>query len=252
METSQAAMNASDLTDLFFGGMDKLGPGSTEDTLAVLARLPVREFARIVDAGCGSGRQTLDLARHLQRPVHAIDTYRPFLDRLRERAEQTGLGDLVKARCLDMTEIPAHFEGIDLLWSEAAIYNIGFARGLRLWYPAVRPGGYVVVSELSQIASELPEGVRRFWEKEYPGLQTHAANCAAAKAAGFRLLGTHRLPGTAWVEGYYDVLGPRAEARRQDPDQAVRAFAAALLEEIRIHAANGGGFAYVFYVLRKP
>ena len=245
-------MNESDLIDLFFGGMDKLGPGRTEDTLAVLATLPVREFDLIVDAGCGSGRQTLDLARHLQKPVHALDTYRPFLDRLRERAEQAGLGNLVKARCLDMTEIPAHFEGIDLLWSEAAIYNIGFARGLRLWYPAVRSGGYVVVSELSQIASELPEDARRFWEKEYPGLQTHAANCAAAEAAGFRLLGTHRLPDTAWVEGYYDVLGPRAEARRHHPDQAVRAFAAALLEEIRIHAANGGGFAYVFYVLQKP
>ena len=244
-------MNESELIDLFFGGMDKLGPGSTEDTLAVLATLPIQEFRTIIDAGCGTGRHTLDLVRQLQTPVHALDTYQPFLDRLLQRAEQAGLGDFVNAHRLDMAEIPAHFGEIDLLWSESAVYNMGFERALRSWYPAIGSGGFVVVSELSQIASELPEDARRFWEREYPGLQTHEANWAAAESVGFRLLGTHRLPDTAWVEGYYDILGSRAEARLHHPDQAVRDFAAGLLEEIRIHAANKGGFAYLFYVLQK-
>lgn len=244
-------MNESDVIDLFFGGMDKLGPGSTEDTLAVLGTLPVREFGIVVDAGCGTGRHTLDLARHLQTPVHALDTYQPFLDRLLQRAEQAGLGDLVKTHCLDMGEISAHFEQIDLLWSESAVYNMGFERALKSWYPAIRSGGFVVVSELSQIAAELPEDARRFWANEYPGMQTFEANAAAAESVGFQLLGTRRLPDIAWVEDYYDTLGPRAEAQLHHTDPAVRDFAAGLLEEIRIQAANNGAYAYLFYVLQK-
>ncbi|MCC5840021.1 MAG: class I SAM-dependent methyltransferase [Opitutales bacterium] len=245
-------MNESDLIDLFFGGMGKLGPGSTEDTLAVLAALPAQSFDLIVDAGCGSGRHTLDLARQLRKPIHALDLYQPFLDRLQQRAQQAGLGDLVTTHCLDMAAISTHFEQIDLLWSESAVYNIGFEQALRSWFPAIRPGGFVVVSELSQIAPELPEDARRFWEKEYPGLQTFEANRAVAKAVGFQHLHTHRIPDASWVEGYYDILRPRAEAHLPHPEPAVREIAAGLLEEIRIHAANEEGFAYFFYVLKKP
>jgi hypothetical protein len=161
------------------------------------------------------------------------------------------LGDLVKTHCLDMGEISAHFEQIDLLWSESAVYNMGFERALKSWYPAIRSGGFVVVSELSQIAAELPEDARRFWANEYPGMQTFEANAAAAESVGFQLLGTRRLPDIAWVEDYYDTLGPRAEAQLHHTDPAVRDFAAGLLEEIRIQAANNGAYAYLFYILQK-
>jgi hypothetical protein len=36
--------------DLMFGGMEKLGPGSNEDTLHVLRLLPRRRFSVVVDA----------------------------------------------------------------------------------------------------------------------------------------------------------------------------------------------------------
>jgi hypothetical protein len=55
-------MNDSDPITLLFGGMEKLSPGSNADTLHVLHLLPKQAFRVVVDAGSGTGRQTLALA----------------------------------------------------------------------------------------------------------------------------------------------------------------------------------------------
>src|SRR5262245_16218269 len=120
-------MNACNPIDLLFAGMEKLGPGSNADTLHVLRLLPERRFQVIVDAGCGTGRQTLALAKELGRPIHAVDSYEAFLKDLMRRAGEAGMDHLVVPHCLDMKDIPGVFPEIDLLWSEGAAYNIGFA-----------------------------------------------------------------------------------------------------------------------------
>lgn len=114
-----------------FGGMDKLGPGSDADTRAVLRPLPSARFRTVIDAGCGTGRQTMVLASELQTTIHAVDNYAPFLPHLNRRAAEAGIEHLVKTHCMDMADIPAVFRGIDLLWSEGAAYSIGFADALR-------------------------------------------------------------------------------------------------------------------------
>ena len=99
-------MDALDPIDLLFGGMDQLGPGSDACTLHALRRLPVQEFSVIVDAGCGTGRQTLALARALGTVVHAVDAHAPFLAHLTRRAEAAGIGHLVRMHHMDMKERP--------------------------------------------------------------------------------------------------------------------------------------------------
>jgi trans-aconitate methyltransferase len=79
-------MNNSNLIDLFFGGMEKLGPGSAADTRHVLGLLPKQHPRIVVDAGCGTGRQTLVLAKELGTRVHAVDSHGPFLKDLSGRA----------------------------------------------------------------------------------------------------------------------------------------------------------------------
>ena len=135
--------------DLLFGGMEKLGPGGNVHTLNVLRLLPGQQFHAVVDAGCGTGRQTLVLARELGTLIHAVDSYEPFLNDLRRRAEAAGIEHLIQTHCMDMKDIPAAFQPIDLLWSEGAAYNIDFAHALAIWASALVPDGLAVVSELS-------------------------------------------------------------------------------------------------------
>ncbi len=245
-------MSFDEVIDLFYGGMAQLGPGSDEQTRCVLGLLPARRLRSVVDAGCGTGRQTLVLARELGVPIQALDNHAPFLEELARRARAARVEHLVETHCMDMAEIPARFRDIDLLWSEGAAYSIGFAHALATWAPALAPGGLLVASELTALRDELSGKVREFFAREYPAMTSVAANRAAAEAAGLRVLATHELPAAAWVEGYYTVLGPRAAALVDHPDADVRAYARETLREIEVFGISAGSYGYVFYVLQRP
>src|SRR5918999_634397 len=94
--TIKELMNTYNPIDLLFGGMEKLGPGGDVHTLNVLRLLPKQQYRVIVDAGCGTGRQTLVLAKELDTLIHAVDSYEPFLHDLRQRAKIAGIERLIQ------------------------------------------------------------------------------------------------------------------------------------------------------------
>lgn len=244
-------INSNEPVDLLFGGMGKLGPGDDVHTLHVLHLLPERHFRLIVDAGCGAGRQTLTLAKELNTLVHAIDSYQPFLNDLVRRSKDAGLKHLVQPHQMDMKDIPEVFEKIHLLWSEGAAYNIGFENALKLWASAIVVDGFAVVSELSWLKDSVPDLVKEYFRSGYPDMKTVAHNVEVAENAGYRLLTTYTLPEQTWVDGYYDILGPRAEALMDHASPSVRDFAAETLKEIEMFQISTGSYGYVFYLLQR-
>ncbi|WP_286164202.1 class I SAM-dependent methyltransferase [Azoarcus sp. DN11] len=214
--------------------------------------IPYESFPLVVDAGCGIGRQSLALASRLRTKVHAIDTAAQHLDSLNRYSMQLGIGQLVQTHCMDMADIPAVFREIDLLWSECAAYHIGFPNALQTWLPAIRPGGYAVISELSWLRDDVPEHVRTYFRRGYPDMRKIDENLAIACTAGYEAIDTHVLSRAAWVDGYYDKLEPLATSLIQHPEKAVRTFAAQTLDGIRIFDSAENNYGYVFYVLRKP
>jgi len=248
MNQTQSIFNP---VDLLFGGMDKLGPGGDAHTLHVLSLLPKKEFRLVVDAGCGTGRQTMALAKELHAVVHAIDSHEPFLTDVVKRARQAQLAHYVQAHCMDMKDIPQRFQNIDLLWSEGAAYNIGFPNALATWKSALAPTGIVVVSEMCWLNENPPATVREYFQSGYPDMRTVQLNAAAAEGAGYKVLATYILPREAWVEGYYDVLGPRAQALLNHQDSSVRDFAAETIKEIDIFEHSSDSYGYAFFVLQR-
>jgi len=244
-------MTAANPVDLLFGGMENLGPGGNAHTVKVLRFLPATEFKVVVDAGCGTGRQTIALARELGTVVHAVDLHAPFLAELERRAREAKVEHLVRTHCMDMKDIPGVFQSIDLLWSEGAAYNIGLANALATWAPALAPDGFAVVSELSWLKEQAPAPVKEFFRSGYPDMQSVQDNIELAESAGYRLLGIYTLPRDAWVEGYYDVLAPRAMVLLDHADPSVRAFAAETIREIEVFERSDDSYGYVFYALQR-
>src|SRR5262245_3957868 len=244
-------MNTYDPVRLLFGGMEKLGPGSNDHTQHVLRLCPKQQVLVVVHAGCGTGRQTLALAKELGTLVHAVDSYEPFLNDLVRRAREANVEQLVQAHCLDMKDIPQVFQDIDLLWSEGAAYNIGFANALATWASAVIPGGFAAISELSWLKEQAPDAVREFFRSGYPDMQFLQENIAVAKRAGYKVLSTYTLPRQAWVDGYYDILGHRSKALLDHLDPSVRDFAAETVREIDAFQCSEDSYGYVFYVLQR-
>ena len=240
-------MSAVDPFDLLFAGLEKLGPGDNAYTRKVLKLLPQRRFKVVVDAGCGTGRQTLALAAELRALIHAVDSRASFLEQLSQRARAARLDGLVQTHSMDMKDIPTVFHDIDLLWTEGAAYSIGFGNAFATWHGAIVPGGFAVASELTWI-NEPSDTVREFFRAGYPDMQSIEDNIATVEQAGYRVLTTHTLPPQAWTDGYYDVLRPRARQMLDHPDPAVRALAADTLREIEIFEQSAGSYGYVFYV----
>jgi trans-aconitate methyltransferase len=244
-------MNTYYPIDLLFGGMEKLGPGGNVHTLNVLNLLPKQQFRLIVDAGCGSGRQTIVLAKKLDTMVHALDVHQPFLDDLTRRAKAAGIRHLIQTYCMDMKDIPSVFQHIDLLWSEGAAYNIGFSNALTIWASAIDPEGFTVVSEMSWLHEHVPVAAREFFQSGYPNMQSIQQNLTVAEQAGYRILSTYTLPREAWVEGYYDILEKRAKILVTHPDPSVRDFAVETIKEIEVFECSEDSYGYVFYVLQR-
>jgi trans-aconitate methyltransferase len=237
--------------DLLFADMEKLSPGDDGLSLYVLQSLPQHHFEVVVDAGCGAGRQTMVLASELGAPIHAVDSYQPFLSHLKRRAKEKALTHLVQMHCMDMKDIPRVFPRIDLLWAEGAAYNIGFANALATWSKAIQPNGFAVVTELCWLREKIPDAVKEFFRLGYPQMQSVPQNISIAEEAGYNIFNIYTLPQEAWVEGYYDVLEPRAKSLANHSDVAVREFAVETLKEIETFKISEDSYGYVFFLLQR-
>lgn len=234
-------------------GLPKQGPGSDASTryaLGAVRDLP--DAPRVLDLGCGTGRQTLVLARETGGHVTAVDIRQTFLDEVAEKAERAGLDEHIACLAVSMGELDFEPESFDLIWCESAIYSLGFAEGLALWKPLLRPGGALGVSEVCWLRDEAPAAVRKFWKEGYPAMQSHDANLAAIADAGYELLDSFVLPDADWEDGYYELLEPRLdELRAQCGTTGDHLVLDITRQEIDAFRNREGSFGYAFYVMRK-
>ena len=239
-------------------GLPRQGPGSREHTLQALEAVPDLPGApRIIDLGCGPGAHTVDLLTKLpDATVVAVDQLPVMLDELRRRAVAAGVADRLETVEGDMVELPAQVNRawFHLVWSEAAIYAVGFDRALAAWRHLLVPGGFIAVSDLvwTGPVDAVPEAARAFWAEEYPAMRSEADNRAAFEAAGYELAASFRLPASAWQDEYYRPLLARLpdfEAAHPNDEHATE-VAQATRREAEVVAAHHEAFAYVFYVGR--
>ncbi len=243
---------ARDVFRKLHDGLPKQGPGSDASTARALALCGALAPApRILDLGCGTGRQSLTLARLTGGLVTAVDVFAPSLAVLRERARAAGLGDRIETVQQSMGALALGARSFDLVWCESAVYTIGFDAALRAWRPLLAPGGALALSELAWLTPDAPERARSFWAVGYPAMRSHAANLRAIADASFMLADSFTLPDADWEDGYYAELASRIPALRAlHAEPEARAVLEAAQEEIAVFRERAGSFGYVFYAMR--
>lgn len=227
------------------------GPGDDASTAQAFSLLPsLPEQPRILDIGCGPGMQTLQLARLTSGPIIAVDNHAPYLDQLRRSLASENLGDRVEVLKADMQNLPFDAESFDLLWAEGSAYIMEFGNALRSWRSLLRAGGYVAVSEISWIRPEPPEAIEKFWQQEYPTMQTVEANLDVVKSLGYLPIAHFLLPESAWWAFYYTPLEQRIAELQ--PKYADNSDALEVLEshqrEIDLYRRYSDYYGYVFYI----
>jgi SAM-dependent methyltransferase len=243
------------LIDLHRDG-ERQGPGSEDVTRQAigLAGLDRTRPLTIADLGCGTGAASLVLARELDAHISAVDLSPDLLMTLTERARGQGLAGRITPIEASMDALPFDDETFDVLWSEAAVYSIGFAAGVTAWQRLLRPGGVLVVSELIWLTSTPPEEARLHWAHEYPQMGTGAERMADLERAGYAPVGFFVLPRSCWTERYYGPIAARIEAflARHGHSAAAQAVVEAERTEAALYERYGAHYGYGMFIAVRP
>lgn len=237
-----------------YGGVPRAGPGSFECTkkaFELMSEVPDEPY--ILDIGCGPGVQTVDLLKISKGRVLALDFLPLMLERTQANADMANVSERLEVVELDMAQMAFAPAGFDVVWSEGAIYNLGFENGLRAVREFVKPGGYVAVSDAVWLKADPPAPVRKLWEA-YPEIDTVENKLAVIDRLGYEQTGHFVLPATAWTAEYYDPMEKLIAEKRSEwagiPD------ALAVLEEARneieVFRKYSSYYSYGFFVMRRP
>lgn len=257
-----------------FESLPQQGPGddsSTEKAFKLLSNLPAKP--EILDIGCGSGRQTITLARISPGShIAAVDLHGPFIDLLKNNVLKSGYAD--RATCLvkDMSSLDFATESFDIIWSEGAAYSIGFLNAVFSWNKFLKPGGYMVLSELVWKRMDRPQEIRKFFATEYSDMKFYKdltwelnllnrdiTTGATPRPSNYTptpaliLQDNFFIPDESWWTGYYKPLADKIDQYRKlyPDDTKIKAVLDGLELEIDMHTKYADYYGYAFYILKK-
>jgi len=216
----------------YYSTLERQGPGSPEVTKKALSFIEgLNENSKIADIGCGSGGQTMIMAQTVPGTITGIDLFPLFVNKFNENAKKLGL----------------------LMYSEGAIYNIGFEKGLKEWRKFLKKGGYVAVSEVSWFTNERPKEIEDFWMDAYPEIDTIPNKLKQMQDAGYVPVASFILPEICWTEHFY---APQVQAqinflKKNEGNEAAEGFVENQRHETRLYHKYKDCYGYVFYIGKK-
>lgn len=149
---------------------DRQGPGSDAETkrAITLASLDDSQCLEIADLGCGTGASTLCLANNLNAEIIAIDFVPEFIEILRQKIDIHNLKQRFYPKVKSIDDLDFSNNELDVIWSEGAIYNIGFEKGIHYWRQFLKPKGVLAVSEITWLTDHRPHEIQAYWSTHYP------------------------------------------------------------------------------------
>lgn len=231
------------------------GPGGDAETERAidLAGLHRDRPLKIADIGCGTGASTLILAHLLNAKITAVDFLQDFLDVLQTRARSEGVVEKITPLCASMAELPFEDEEFDVIWSEGAIYNIGFNKGVADWRRYLKPGGLLIASEITWITGARSPELQDHWNREYPEIDTASAKIKALEDNCYSPMGYFVLPEHCWIDNYYEPMLANFQAflGRHGNSQEARVIVEAERHEIELYKKYKAHYSYGVYIARR-
>lgn len=232
------------------------GPGSDKLTKLAINLAGLNESSRelnIADIGCGTGASTLTLAENINSKITAIDLFDDFLKILQSRVKKKGLENKITPLRTSMDNLPFDKESLDVIWSEGAIYNMGFEGGISYFKQFLKNNGILSVSEITWLTSKRPEEIENHWKSEYPEIATASQKIKTLEDQGFKLIGYFPLSQKCWIDNYYNSLEQGFDdflARNSNTNKA-KSIIKNEIKEIELYKKYQDYYSYGFYIARK-
>ena len=147
--------------------------------------LPPMDNPSVLDIGCGSGIQTIELAKMCNGQITAIDIDVAALALLQRRIKEQGLSHRFSIMQVSMLNLHGLGKTYDIIWAEGSIYAVGFENGIRDWKQLLTKDGFLVVHDENNRVD---------------------AKLQIIKKHGYKILGQIEVPHEEWEERYYKPL----------------------------------------------
>lgn len=236
-----------------FLGLPRAGLGDnkfTRKAFSYLKNLPSEPF--ILDIGCGYGIQTLELARISKGKIIALDNYQPFLDILMANIKKGGFDNRIIPKNQSMLEMDFKNDTFDIIWSEGAIFIMGFRNGLKKCNQLLKNKGYFVVSDAVLFLPDLPKPLKDFWDERDPAIKDIKSNISLIKDEGFNVLSHFPLPKSCWIDFYSRMNKVIKELKKKYYDNKIALQVFEKCEkEIIIYDKYSDYYGYEFFIMQK-
>lgn len=234
---------------------ERQGPGSQKETLRALDLINIsgRKNLQIADIGCGSGGQTITLAQKIDGHITAVDLLPDFLNELTEKANVAEVDKKITTLEHSMEDLPFEKDSLDIIWSEGAVYSMGFEAGIKNWKKFLKPGGYLSVSEMTWLTNTRPGEIEEYWDKEYDEMDTASNKIKILEDNGYSLVGYFYLEPDSWIENYYKPMELRFPSflERNNHSEMATKIVREHEKEIEMYRQFKEYYSYGFYVARK-
>jgi SAM-dependent methyltransferase len=235
-------------------GLERQGPGSSQMTIEALSFLGnLHKISKVADLACGTGGQTMVLAQNIAGTIIGLDFCPGFIDIFNENARKLNLQERVLGIVGTMDNLPFDKEEFDLIWSEGAIDNIGFEKGISYWNGFLKRNGHIAITCPSWFTDERPVEIEKFWGDAGCKLDTVGHNALIMQKAGYIPLAIFALPEKCWTDNYF---APREAALKElSKKYAGSKTAEAFIEnnryEVELYSKFKQYYGYVFYIGQK-
>ena len=237
-----------------FSMLPRQGPGDNESTqkaFGLMVGIPPKPY--ILDIGCGVGMQTIELARISNGTIIALDNHQPFLDKLMEKAKKEGVAEKIIPKNQSMLEMDFENNTFDIIWSEGALYFMGFANGLIKCNQLLKEHGYLAVTEIVYLSPTPPAPLRQFFEKEYPDIGDIQSKKDLINRANLNLISNFTLPKSSWLENFYSPMEEAIKVLKKkynSNEVALQVFEDSQ-KEINLYKEYSDYFGYEFFIMQK-
>ena len=237
-----------------FEALPRGGPGDNRSTRRAFNAIPkLPEQPLILDIGCGPGVQTIELARISKGTIIALDNHQAFLDKLMKKAKEKELLDHIVPKNRSMLDMDFEENTFDIIWSEGALYFMGFQNGLRRCHQLLRDDGYLAATEIVYLVSNPPAPLIQYFQREYPDIKVVKDKIDLIQKEKYHLISNFTLPKSSWLDSFYLPMEEKLTRlyKKYEGNEIALGVFEEMKNEIELYRQFSDFYGYEFFIMQK-